>query len=206
MFWKVWIHAERRAQIFAEVLGYGSSADAFRITDIHPKGDGAAFAMQGAIADAGLTPEDIEYINAHGTSTLQNDQIETLAIKRVLGERAKKVPVSSNKSMTGHTIAGGRGDRSGHHHYGHEHIRFLPRSTTSFPIRNAIWTMFPMKPADWNTGSRSPILSASGGRTHLFALVNTENESNFQSSPTPSDQRVAITGVGRGLLPWGLRA
>ena len=96
---------ERNAPIFAEVLGYGSSADAFRITDIHPKGDGAVFAMQGALADAGLAPDDIDYINAHGTSTVQNDQIETLAIKRVWGERAKKIPVSSNKSMIGHTIA-----------------------------------------------------------------------------------------------------
>jgi len=96
---------ERKAHIFGEVLGYGASADAFRITDIHPKGDGAAFAMQRAIDDAGLSPSDIEYINAHGTSTLQNDHIETLAIKRVLGERAKKIPVSSNKSMIGHTIA-----------------------------------------------------------------------------------------------------
>jgi 3-oxoacyl-[acyl-carrier-protein] synthase II len=96
---------DRNAPIFAEVLGYGSSADAFRITDVHPKGDGAAFAMQRAVSDAGLTPSDIDYINAHGTSTLQNDQIETLAIKRVLGDRARRVPVSSNKSMIGHTIA-----------------------------------------------------------------------------------------------------
>ncbi len=96
---------ERKAPILAEVLGYGSSADAFRITDIHPKGDGAVFAMRGALADAGLAPEDIDYINAHGTSTLQNDQIESLAIKRVWGEGAKKISVSSNKSMIGHTIA-----------------------------------------------------------------------------------------------------
>jgi 3-oxoacyl-[acyl-carrier-protein] synthase II len=96
---------KRNAPIFAEVLGYGSSADAFRITDIHPEGDGAVFAMQGAISDAGLTPADIEYINAHGTSTIQNDLVETLSIKRVLGERARKIPVSSNKSMIGHPIA-----------------------------------------------------------------------------------------------------
>ena len=96
---------DRNAPILAEVLGYGSSADAFRITDIHPKGDGAVFAMQGALADAGLAPGDIEYINAHGTSTVQNDQIETLAIKRIWGEGAKEIAVSSNKSMIGHTIA-----------------------------------------------------------------------------------------------------
>ncbi len=95
----------RGAEIYAEVLGYGSSADAYRITDMHPKGDGAFFAMRGALEDAGITAGQVQYINAHGTSTIQNDYIETLAIKRLLGERAGQVPVSSNKSMTGHTIA-----------------------------------------------------------------------------------------------------
>lgn len=95
----------RGAQIYAEVLGYGSSADAYRITDMHPKGEGAFFAMRGALEDAGVSTGQIQYINAHGTSTIQNDYIETLAIKRLLGERARQVPVSSNKSMTGHTIA-----------------------------------------------------------------------------------------------------
>jgi len=97
--------AARGAEIYAEVLGYGSSADAYRITDMHPKGDGAFFAMRGALEDAGITAGQVQYINAHGTSTIQNDYIETLAIKRLLGERAGQVPVSSNKSMTGHTIA-----------------------------------------------------------------------------------------------------
>lgn len=96
---------DRGATIYGELLGYGSSADAYRITDMHPKGLGAVIAMKRAIKDAGLIPEDIEYINAHGTSTVQNDLIETLAIKEVFGDRAKEIPISSNKSMIGHTIA-----------------------------------------------------------------------------------------------------
>ncbi|MGA2402687.1 MAG: beta-ketoacyl-[acyl-carrier-protein] synthase family protein [Syntrophobacteraceae bacterium] len=124
---------ERKAPIFAELLGYGSSADAFRITDIHPKGEGAAFAMQGAMADAGLTPDDIDYINAHGTSTLQNDQIETLAIKRVWGERAKKIAVSSNKSMIGHTIAAAGAIEAGLTIMGMNASVLLPTINYEFP-------------------------------------------------------------------------
>ena len=99
-------HARSRgAPILGEVLGYGDSADAYRITDTHPKGEGAILAMRGALEDAGRSPEEVDYINAHGTSTQQNDAIETLAIKEVFGPRAKTIPVSSNKSMLGHTIA-----------------------------------------------------------------------------------------------------
>ena len=92
-------------KILAEVVGYGSTADAFRITDQHPEGAGAIVAMQEALADAGLTPADVNYINAHGTGTKENDGNETVAIKRVFAELAKKVPVSSIKSMMGHLIA-----------------------------------------------------------------------------------------------------
>ena len=92
-------------RILAEVAGYGSTADAFRITDQHPDGEGAIEAMKEALADARLTPADVHYVNAHGTGTKENDGNETGAIKRVFGEFAKNVPVSSIKSMMGHLIA-----------------------------------------------------------------------------------------------------
>jgi 3-oxoacyl-[acyl-carrier-protein] synthase II len=99
-------HARSRgAHILGELKGYGSSADAYRITDTHPKGIGAIIAMNTAIEDASVSSDDIDYINAHGTSTTQNDLTETRAIKEVFGERANEIPVSSNKSMLGHTIA-----------------------------------------------------------------------------------------------------
>lgn len=99
-------HARRRgAHIYGEVLGYGSTADAYRITDIHPEGRGAIACIKMALADAGCTPADVDYINAHGTSTAVNDKVETLAIKEALGERAYQTPVSSTKSMMGHLIA-----------------------------------------------------------------------------------------------------
>lgn len=99
-------HARSRgAKVLAEVVGYGSTADAFRITDQHPEGEGAIVAMQEALADANLTPGDVHYINAHGTGTKENDGNETTAIKKVFGEQAKNVPVSSIKSMMGHLIA-----------------------------------------------------------------------------------------------------
>jgi 3-oxoacyl-[acyl-carrier-protein] synthase II len=99
-------HAKGRgATILAEVVGYGSTADAFRITDQHPEGEGAINAMKEALADARLTPRDIHYINAHGTGTRENDGNETGAIKAVFGDCAKGCPVSSIKSMMGHLIA-----------------------------------------------------------------------------------------------------
>src|SRR5262249_8812085 len=99
-------HARRRgATIYGEVTGYGTTADAFRVTDSHPEGRGAMAGIQGALKDSGLAPADIGYINAHGTSTQVNDKVETLAIKKVFGDGAYQVPVSSSKSMLGHLIA-----------------------------------------------------------------------------------------------------
>jgi 3-oxoacyl-[acyl-carrier-protein] synthase II len=99
-------HARRRgATIYAELTGYGSTADAFRVTDSHPEGRGAIACIKGALASSGLAPADIGYINAHGTSTQVNDKVETQAIKQVFGAGAYQVPVSSSKSMLGHLIA-----------------------------------------------------------------------------------------------------
>ena len=99
-------HARSRgAHIHGEVLGYGSTADAYRITDIHPEGRGATACIQMAMRDAEINTDDLQYINAHGTSTKVNDKVETLAIRNTLGADAESTPVSSIKSMMGHLIA-----------------------------------------------------------------------------------------------------
>jgi 3-oxoacyl-[acyl-carrier-protein] synthase II len=98
-------HAKRRsARIYAEVFGYGSTDDAFHMTAPHETGEGARRAIQLAMKEAGLTPADVSYVNAHGTSTDLNDRLETLAVKAALGDAAKKVPMSSTKSMIGHLL------------------------------------------------------------------------------------------------------
>jgi 3-oxoacyl-[acyl-carrier-protein] synthase II len=101
-------HAQRRGtKIYAEIIGAGMTGDAYHITQPEPSGDGASRAMKLSLADAGIRPTDVEYINAHGTSTPFNDKTETLAIKRVFGEHAYKLNISSTKSMTGHMLGAG---------------------------------------------------------------------------------------------------
>jgi 3-oxoacyl-[acyl-carrier-protein] synthase II len=99
----------RGARIYAELAGYGASNDAYHITAPEPEGKAAVIAMEKAISDAGVSKDEVDYINAHGTSTALNDKTETLAIKKVFGAKAYKIPVSSTKSMTGHLLGGAAG-------------------------------------------------------------------------------------------------
>ena len=107
-------HAEKRgAKVMAELVGYGASSDAHHVTQPHPEGEGAARAMKWALADAGMAPEEVDYINAHGTSTQMNDKFETIAMKKMFGDHAYDLTVSSTKSMTGHLLGAAGGIEAG---------------------------------------------------------------------------------------------
>jgi len=103
----------RDARIYAEIVGYGMTADAYHVAAPDPTGDGAARVMRRAIEDAGIAPQDVQYINAHGTSTPFNDKTETMAIKAVFGDQARRLAVSSTKSMTGHLLGAAGGLEAG---------------------------------------------------------------------------------------------
>jgi 3-oxoacyl-[acyl-carrier-protein] synthase II len=101
-----WTHARRRGvPIYGELIGYGSTNDAYRVTDMHPQARGATRAMTNALEDAGIAPRDVGYVNAHGTSTIENDRAETIALHQAMGDDARQIPISSTKSMTGHAVA-----------------------------------------------------------------------------------------------------
>ena len=172
-------HAKARgARIYGEIVGYGSTADAFRITDSHDEGAGRIACLREALADARVNPDEIDYINAHGTSTSVNDSIETLAIKRVFGDAAYRVPISSTKSMMGHLIAAAGSVeaivclltiRDGVLAPDHQ-----PRPSRR---RIATWTTFPTRPGGRTSTSRS--------RT---ALVSAARTSRSSSDASPIDE------------------
>lgn len=149
----------RGAPIYAEVVGYGMSADAFHITAPSEDGDGAYRAMQMAVESAGLQPSDVDYINAHGTSTPFNDKLETLAIKRYFGEHAHKVAISSTKSMHGHLLGAAGGLEAGIVALSLKHqvapptinldqpdpecdLDYIPHTKRAFPIKYALSNSF----------------------------------------------------------------
>jgi 3-oxoacyl-[acyl-carrier-protein] synthase II len=153
-------HAERRgAPIYAELVGYGLSADAYHMTAPSEDGDGARRAMAMALRKAGIQPDEVDYINAHGTSTPYNDKLETLAIKRCFGDHAYKMAISSTKSMTGHLLGGAGGLEAGitalavHHQVAPPTINleqpdeecdldYVPRTWRAVPMRYALSNSF----------------------------------------------------------------
>ena len=135
--------ADRGVEPIGEIVGYGSTADAYHITQPAPGGEGGARAMKAALEQAGLQPGDVDYVNAHGTSTPLNDKYETMAMKAVFHERAYEVPISSTKSMTGHLLGAGGSLEAGITVLAIRTAPCRPRSTWRRATRTATWTTPP---------------------------------------------------------------
>jgi 3-oxoacyl-[acyl-carrier-protein] synthase II len=129
------------------MAGYGQSGDGYHMTSPSPDGDGMIRCMQAALDSAGITCDAIDYINAHGTSTPLNDLYETRAIKKVFGDFAPKVPISSTKSMTGHLLGGAGGIETSFTVLAVKTASSRPPSIWTIPVTNAIWTTCPKWPA-----------------------------------------------------------
>ena len=176
-------HAKKRgAKIIAEVSGYGMSADANHITQPAEDGEGGFRVMRNAMRDAGIQPEQVGYVNAHGTSTPLGDELEAMAVKRAFADHAYKMAVSSTKSMTGHLLGGAGGLEAGITVLALRDQIVPPTMNWMRPAKAAIWTSYPTQLARWrwSTPCRTPSASAEptdvlyfgGGRSRVPASVS----------------------------------
>ena len=156
---------QRRAPIYCELVGYGMTADAFHITAPSEDGDGGMRVMQAAIRKAGIRPDQVDYINAHGTSTPFNDKLETLAIKRTFGDHARKLAISSTKSMTGHLLGAAGGLEGGITALAIKHQVIPPTINYETPDPECDLDTCPTKNAPRRSTTRCRTRSGSAGPT-----------------------------------------
>ena len=165
-------HARARgARIYAELAGYGSSMDGYQLTAPQPQGEGAARAMRAALADAGLAPADIDYINAHGTGTRLNDPAETSAIKAVFGAGAGRVAVSSSKSLIGHLLAACGGPEFVFTALSVHRDAIHPTANLTQPDPKCDLDYVPGRPGTGRCGRRCPTRSGSAARTAAWCCA-----------------------------------